>query len=285
MKIYNLLWLIALTTNLIAQQKLDVQGDGFLSGKLGIGINNPSAPLHVLTNPSVGPEANGIYVYNPNQTLGAIISTRVGASNVTGDPFISWDIAGSGGWSMGIDNDDSDNLKIINTWRLDESNDNNTALTISRLTRNVGIGTSSPDSKLEVAGGNIRVTGGSFIDDGTTLNVPDYVFSPGYDRKPLYYIESFIRLNSHLHGIPSESDINSWAALSLQDRDMKLLEKIEELFLHTIDQQHSIDSYKKKCNKQEEIIVRLENRINKLEYLVDHLINSVEKPSKTNSQE
>ena len=45
---------------------------------------------------------------------------------------------------------------------------------------NVGIGTSTPSDKLEVSGGNIRVTGGSFIDDGTTLNTPDYVFEEDY---------------------------------------------------------------------------------------------------------
>ena len=49
-------------------------------------------------------------------------------------------------------------------------------MTINTNTGNVGIGTSTPTDMLEVSGGNIRVTGGSFIDDGASLNVPDYVF-------------------------------------------------------------------------------------------------------------
>lgn len=44
----------------------------------------------------------------------------------------------------------------------------------------VGIGTTTPQNRLEVSGGNVRVTGGSFIDDGTTLNAPDYVFEDKY---------------------------------------------------------------------------------------------------------
>ena len=50
----------------------------------------------------------------------------------------------------------------------------------------------SPLSRLHVKGGDIRVEGGSFIDDGTTLNVPDYVFDPDYKLLPLKDLQAYI---------------------------------------------------------------------------------------------
>ncbi len=98
----------------------------------------------------------------------------------------------------------------------------------------IGVGTTAPASGLHVLNSDIRVQNGSFIDDGTTLTVPDYVFSPGYDLKPLSKVEEFILENKHLESLPSTDDIKGWAALSMQDRDMKLLQKIEELTLYII---------------------------------------------------
>ena len=103
-----------------------------------------------------------------------------------------------------------------------------------------GIGTFSPSEKLEVANGNVRVTGGSFIDDGTTLSVPDYVFADEYTLLTLEEVDQYIEEKNHLPGVPSMDDIKGWSDLSLQDRDMLMLEKIEELFLHTIEQQKQI---------------------------------------------
>ena len=55
----------------------------------------------------------------------------------------------------------------------------------------IGIGTTTPASKLHV-NGDIRVSGGSFIDDGVTLNAPDYVFEPSYKLMPLEELREFV---------------------------------------------------------------------------------------------
>ena len=104
----------------------------------------------------------------------------------------------------------------------------------------LGIGTTAPTERLEVKDGNIRITNGEYIDDGTTLDVPDYVFGPQYQLRTIQEIDHYIQRHKHLPGVPSMDDIAGWSELSLQDRDMLLLEKVEELFLHTIDQENKI---------------------------------------------
>ena len=130
---------------------------------------------------------------------------------------------------------------------------------------NVGIGTFAPAEKLSVEGnvsasgfithghitasGNISASGtiiaSQFNDDGTNLNVPDYVFESEYKLKSLNEIENHISKSKHLPNVPSRDEIDKWGQLSMGDRDMLLLEKIEELTLHIINLQKQIDEMKK----------------------------------------
>lgn len=118
---------------------------------------------------------------------------------------------------------------------------------------NVGIGTTAPSSKLEVSGGDIRVTSGSFIDDGTTLNVPDYVFDTKYILKPIAQVKAYIQKHKHLEGLPDTNDRKGWSDLSMQDRDMKLLEKIEELTLYVIQLKEENDTLKQRVKVLENV--------------------------------
>jgi hypothetical protein len=109
----------------------------------------------------------------------------------------------------------------------------------------VGIGTENPQDKLEVSGGNIRVTGGSFIDDGTTLNVPDYVFEGDYDLMSLDELQVYIAQEKHLPNVPSLEEIKK-NGLNLSQFQMKLLEKVEELALYTLLQQEILEARQQK---------------------------------------
>ncbi len=62
----------------------------------------------------------------------------------------------------------------------------------------------------------------------------DYVFDPGYTLPPLADVESYIKENGHLPGIPSEEEVME-EGVYLGETDVMLLKKIEELTLYVIE--------------------------------------------------
>ncbi len=113
----------------------------------------------------------------------------------------------------------------------------------------VGIGTTDPGPyKLAVEGPigarSIKVT----------LANPwaDYVFDKNYKLRSLYALESYIKLNNHLPGIPSATEVQK-EGLDLAQMNAKLLEKIEELTLYVIE-------LKKENEKIKNDIKRLNNK-------------------------
>lgn len=90
-----------------------------------------------------------------------------------------------------------------------------------------------------------------------TQTIPDYVFEPDYELMPLADVKAFIAENQHLPSVPPAKEILS-KGLNMTDMQMKLLEKIEELTLYTIDQESRLAS-------QTELIDRLQTRLDLLE--------------------
>lgn len=66
------------------------------------------------TNDKNNPTNTGVYVYNSGSG-DACLAARVRDSGA-GDPYISFDVASEAGWSIGMDNNDSNKLKIANSW-------------------------------------------------------------------------------------------------------------------------------------------------------------------------
>lgn len=95
---------------------------------------------------------------------------------------------------------------------------------------NVGIGTTSPDTKLTVNGSihskEVKVD----------LNVPgpDYVFEKNYNIRPLAEVENYIAINKHLPEIPSAKSMGQ-NGINIGELNMKMLQKIEELTLYLIE--------------------------------------------------
>lgn len=81
-------------------------------------------------------------------------------------------------------------------------------------------------------------------------SVPDYVFASDYELTTLSELEKYISTNKHLPNIPSAKEVEK-NGQDVGDMQLKLLEKVEELVLYTIEQQKIID--------------KLLNRIEKLE--------------------
>jgi len=64
--------------------------------------------------------------------------------------------------------------------------------------------------------------------------VPDYVFEPGYNLLPLDDLAAFVQREKHLPNIPNAAEIKA-SGLDLSQFQMRLLEKVEELTLYTLE--------------------------------------------------
>ena len=96
---------------------------------------------------------------------------------------------------------------------------------------------------------DVITTNGFFV-GAQQLTVPDYVFQKYFDNfselkndyefMPLTDLEVFLKQNKHLPGIKSAAQVKRDGYWNLSESNIKNLEKIEELFLHTIEQEKKI---------------------------------------------
>lgn len=106
---------------------------------------------------------------------------------------------------------------------------------------NVGIGTTNPNYKLDVAG-DINTTG-DIRKNGVIYNNPDYVFEPDYKMMSFEELKNYLEEKRHLPNMPSTEEVRR-EGVKLFEQNRLLLEKLEEAYLY---------------------ILKLEERISKLE--------------------
>ncbi|WP_378185621.1 tail fiber protein [Aquimarina sp. W85] len=147
-------------------------------------------------------------------------------------------------------------------------NANGTLLTINSQ-GNVGIGTRAPDAKLTVKG-NIHAQ--EVKVDLAGAVAPDYVFLKDYQLKTLDEVDSYIQVNGHLPNIPSAA-IMEKEGVKLKEMNLKLLEKIEELTLYTIEQEKAIQE----LIKEKDLNTAQNKKIQKLEQELQKLISNSKK--------
>ncbi len=108
------------------------------------------------------------------------------------------------------------------------------------------LGDNASASTVYIAG-DLVVTGDCTETDGACA---DYVFAPDYNKLSLAELKSFIETNKHLPNVPSEAEMMK-NGVSLANMSGRLLEKVEELVLYTIEQQETIEQLQTRIDKLE----------------------------------
>lgn len=116
------------------------------------------------------------------------------------------------------------------------------------LETRIGIGVKDPQNKLDV-NGTIRAT-----EVKVETGWADFVFDKDYKLPTLQEVENHINEHKHLPDIPSEAEVKE-NGVSLGEMQAKLLQKIEELTLYTIE-------LNKTVKEQGELIQELKSKIN-----------------------
>ncbi|MGX1929310.1 hypothetical protein [Flagellimonas sp. 2504JD4-2] len=111
---------------------------------------------------------------------------------------------------------------------------------------NLGIGTTSTGSHKLAVEGSIGAREVKVEASGWS----DFVFEKDYDLPTLEEVENHIKTNGHLKDIPSAKEVEENGVL-LGEMNAKLLQKIEELMLYTIEQQKEIKELRSRLEKLE----------------------------------
>ncbi|WP_299441939.1 hypothetical protein [uncultured Aquimarina sp.] len=194
------------------------------NGNVGIGTNSPNDKLEVIGNV---------------RSSSKFVVTGIGALEKNNADFRLWSIQKMN-FGSGI---------------------SNTHMTID-TNGFIGIGTTSPDSKLAV-NGNIH-TKEVKVD---LIGWADYVFKEGYNLPTLQQVEDHIATKGHLINIPSAAEVAENGIL-LGEMNAKLLEKIEELTLYTIAQEKKLKEQETINNQLTTNNQNLEVRLAKIEALL-----------------
>lgn len=243
-------------------------------GKVGIGTITPSAKFEVAGNSAVygdfasysGKTVNGILPNGKEPTL--VISEKTSgtlipatAGQVTYRGGVSFGRGGPGIYSVNVNPAGSSiygDLRFHTTdWNgSDYTNFDRMVITLGG---NVGVGTINPAYKLDVCGTirakEVRVD---------MLGGCDFVFDDNYKLMDLNKLEEFVTRNKHLPEIAPEKEMIA-NGLEMKEFQMKLLQKIEELTLYTIEQNKKLEKQNKKNEKQEQELKILKAKMKKME--------------------
>ena len=224
------------------------------SGKVGIGVDEPKEKLHIAgairgtgTAGQLMIRTDSGYVY-VGPTTKSTMNFRTNCSRYVFDmPIYN---------QTGVYSASNDNNLILQT-------NHTPRLTILRSNGYVGIGTSSPVHMLEVAGSMRaeRIIATHKIGIGTInpqymLDVrgtiraneiivnsgsADFVFADDYNLRSLSEVHQFIQEHKHLPEIQSAEQMEK-NGVSVNELQIQLLQKIEELTLYLIQQEQTIQN-------------------------------------------
>jgi hypothetical protein len=207
------------------------------SGNVGIGTTSPSGKLYM-------------YLGNISNTNNTAVGTTIYA-NATGNPgymgerfVLDNSTANYAGFIRGvrttgtsfigleIGSETNHGIRFLTNG----TNDGAEKVRISSSGA-VGIGTTNPSYKLDVAG-DINTTG-DIRKSGTVYMNPDYVFEAGYKLMPLTELKGYLETNKHLPNLPSTEEIKK-EGVRIFEQNRLILEKLEEAYLYIIELEQRI---------------------------------------------
>lgn len=213
-------------------------GDQIITGNVGIGTLNPSEKLEIYDSdatPAV------VSLKSKRNDLSFVDVGRISAKQESVE-IARIGMPRAGGTYMGY----------LTFWTKADNNDDLTEKVRIAENGNVGIGTINPTSKLTVAGNinsrEVKVT----VDAGA-----DFVFEHDYNLPSLEFLEKYIKENKHLPQIASATEMQN-NGINLSEMNIKLLQKIEELTLYSIEQNKKIEKLQEENKRFSDIEKRLE---------------------------
>ena len=211
-----------------------VNHDHYIMGKLGVGTTTPQEMLHVNGAIRGGGSYGALQLKTPtgNLEFGPMDGGHVRFKTNMGSYYF-------------------DKKLIIENGVLSSSssaltfNTNYSTHCMTILNGNVGIGTTNPSYKLDVAG-TIRAQ--ELIVETTGA---DFVFAEDYKLRPLSEVKAFITENKHLPEIKSAQEMQE-NGIGINELQTQLLQKIEELTLYILQQEENIQEQELRIKALEE---------------------------------
>lgn len=253
-------------TDQLVAARMDVQGH------VGIGYSTPVAEkLEVNGNVKVGKLGiykdryyNGTAWVNEPNSAGIDID-GAGKLSITDNVYFT-----GGNVGFGTTNPDKGKVHVVGSLHVENSEGHQT-FHVSSGKQLVFVGDSAyiqyqaslaqpADSSNVIQSGefSLWVSKGIVSEDFAIENADDwadFVFKDDYDLLPIAELEAYIQKNGHLPEMPSEAEVKK-RGYSLHDINKKLLQKIEELTLYTIEQEKRL---KAQDARYEDLATRLSN--------------------------
>ncbi len=236
---------IGTSEKLLIQRSLTtLKTDVEFQGKLGIGTNDPQQRFHLRNGNIFLDDFNGQF-----QTLGNV-DIRPDRGSLGNDAVIFRNTSNQtvtriqdGNIELTIRNNNGGELRSSGALKLRPESDGNG--------NNDYVDFYNSNNQLKT-----RIQDGIITTDQVRLNVttfPDYVFAKDYQLMPLKEVAQYIKSNKHLPNMPTEAQVVA-EGMNIGQINTILVEKVEELTLHTISQEEKIEKLMKKIEALEATI-------------------------------